>query len=144
MRTILLIDDDPQLLRVLQRIMRPHASEWSLVTASDGHEATRLVREQPFDLILTDIHMPGKDGLEMIAEARHAQPRVKIMAMSGGGCFDGADFLQVARILGAHEVIEKPFSTERLIAAIQRLLPPEDGSSETSVDAGSNAPRATE
>lgn len=126
MRTILLVDDDPHLLKAIERMMRPFQKEWSLVTASNGHEATRLVRQQSFDLILTDIHMPGKDGLEMIAEARKVQPAAKIMAMTGGGSFGATDFLQVARILGAHEVIGKPFGVDELIAAVQRLLRTED------------------
>jgi CheY-like chemotaxis protein len=132
MRTILLIDDDPHLLRVLQRVMRPYEHEWTLVTASDGREATRLVRRQAFDLILTDIHMPGKDGLEMIAEVRSALPQAKIMAMTGGSFLGGGNLLHIARVLGAHEVIQKPFDASKLIASMQALLGTAERPSDTS------------
>ena len=121
-QSILVIDDDPRLLELLQRVLRLHGSDWEVTGASNGREALGFVRERAFDLVITDIHMPDKDGLETIREVRRAQPSAKIMAMSGGGPWQGCDFLRIAQVLGAHAVIEKPFELEKLVATIGNLL----------------------
>ncbi|HTF89511.1 MAG TPA: response regulator [Planctomycetota bacterium] len=122
MKSILLVEDDPHLLKVLQRVFRPFASEWELTTASDGLQAVDLLQARRFDLIVTDILMPGRDGLETIAAARRVSPQMKIIAMTSEGFFRGAGFLHVAQLLGAHETFAKPFDPEHLLAAIHDLL----------------------
>ena len=101
MKSILLIDDDPQVLQTLKRVLSSHGDAWELETAADGTEAILLVRQKTFDMIITDIFMPKKDGLETIGEIRRVQPLAKILAITGGSIFYGTEVLNVAQLLGA-------------------------------------------
>ena len=74
------------------------------------------------DLLITDIIMPKKEGLQVLMELRKVQPPVKIIAISGGGRKSSADYLQIAKLMGAGRVLAKPFSNEELVAAIEELL----------------------
>ena len=122
MKRILLIDDDPNLLASLLRSFRAQRLEWELETAENGVQAMRLAREEPFDVVVTDILMPEKEGLETIQELRQACPSTRIVAMSGGSRRVGIDVLQIARILGAEHVLPKPFLPEQLFAIMRSLL----------------------
>ena len=96
-----------------------------MATAGNGDEALRLAREQPFDVLITDILMPEKDGIETIMAFRQEHPSVKIIAMSGGGRRMGKDPLRLARLLGAHAILEKPFAFHVLRDTVRTLLEPE-------------------
>jgi len=119
---ILLVDDDPSLVASLGRRSRREQPDWQLVTASDGAEALRLEAHQPFDVLVTDVLMPGTDGLATIAAFRRAQPGAKILAMSGGGRHLGAEVLDYARRLGAHATLVKPFEFTDLARCVRALL----------------------
>jgi CheY-like chemotaxis protein len=94
-----------------------------VVSAGNAQEAMRYVSEQHFDLVITDVVMPDGDGFELIGALRKAQPAARLLAISGGGKFlEGADCLKVARGLGAHAVLMKPFSWDQLQAAINSAL----------------------
>jgi DNA-binding response OmpR family regulator len=121
-KRILLIDDDPNLLASLLRSFRAQRLERELETAENGEQAMRLAREEPFDVVVTDILMPEKEGLETIQELRQACPSTRIVAMSGGSRRVGIDVLQIARILGAEHVLPKPFLPEQLFAIMRLLL----------------------
>jgi DNA-binding response OmpR family regulator len=121
-KRILLIDDDPSLLASLLRRFRAHRVEWDLATAGNGLEAMRLAREEPFDVVVTDILMPVKEGLETIQELREEFPTTRIIAMSGGSRRVGIDVLKIARMLGAEHVLPKPFLPEDLIALTRAML----------------------
>jgi len=83
--------------------------------AASGQDASRLLRQKSFDMVITDVVMPDGDGYELIAEVRRIQPRARIVAISGGGKYlQGADCLKIARGLGAHSVVMKPFNWEQL------------------------------
>ncbi len=82
MKQILLVDDDVHVLESLLLLFHQHRQEWQVVTASNGDDALRLAREQPFDLIITDILMPEKDGIEMVIAFRREHPSVKIVAIT--------------------------------------------------------------
>jgi len=128
MKSILLIDDDPQVLQTLKRVLSSHGDAWELETAADGTEAILLVRQKTFDMIITDIFMPKKDGLETIGEIRRVQPLAKILAITGGSIFYGTEVLNVAQLLGAHEVLEKPIGIDKLLAMVRGLLGEDQGS----------------
>ncbi len=117
---ILVVDDEVK-VRAAVRMMLEEAG-FEVVEAKDGKEAVKSYRAQPAALILCDLFMPGKDGLETIQELRHEFPAIKIIAISGGGFKGSVDLLPTARNLGAAEVLYKPADQASLLAAVQRLL----------------------
>lgn len=117
---ILLVDDD-ELLRGALRLMLVNMGH-HVTELSDGRETLRLCELEPPDLLVTDLIMPGVDGLETIAALRRAHPDVKIIAMSGGSRFNAHDFLRIAKMMGAHAILEKPFTSEAMATAIQVAL----------------------
>ena len=84
--------------------------------ASNGEEGLRLFRKTPADLVITDIIMPEKEGLETIREMKKMKPELKIIAMSGGGKISADNYLETAKIFGASRLIEKPFSQQDMIS----------------------------
>jgi CheY-like chemotaxis protein len=94
-----------------------------VVSASGGIEAARLLGIQAFDLFITDVIMPDRDGLELILELRKNQANIRILAMSGGGQYTrDADCLKLARSLGAHAVVKKPFNLAQLLEGVALAL----------------------
>jgi len=122
MKQILLVDDDENFLDALRRQFHMHGREWEVATAGDGTEALKRARERPFDLVVTDILMPGTDGIETIVTLRREFPSLKIVAMSGGGQHLGREPLAFASALGAHAILEKPFDFRVLENTIRDLL----------------------
>ena len=122
MARILLIEDDPTVRAVLR--MSLSGIGHTVIEARNGKEGLGLFRQARADLVITDILMPDKDGLEVIRELRKKQvPPVKVIAISGGGVSqNAADALRMAKFLGAAKTLTKPFSNEVLIAAINELL----------------------
>ncbi len=120
MARALVIDDDAQVRQVLRRMLERAGHEVHAV--SDGMGAAGLYREHPSDLVITDIYMPEKAGLETILELRTEFPDVKIIAMSGGeGIFD-LQPLGTAKRLGVVGTLQKPFRWEDLKAAIEKAF----------------------
>lgn len=120
-RTILLIDDD-DLFRKALRLTLERAGH-VVVEAIDGNAGLRCYRSRPFDLVITDLIMPGKEGLETIRELRSMDAGVNIIAMSGGGRIDARDYLTMAKAFGARRVLDKPFSEQDLLQAIDAAAP---------------------
>jgi PAS domain S-box-containing protein len=119
---ILLIDDDDS-FRTMLRLTLIHFG-YTVIEARNGKEGLALFKEANADLVITDIVMPEKEGLEVVMELRTKQvPPVKIIAISGGGRGTTAENLHMAALLGAAKVLAKPFPNEALIAAINELLP---------------------
>jgi CheY-like chemotaxis protein len=120
MASILVVDDDQSMRELLRHVLEE--AQHSVFTAANGEQALRLAREAPVDLIITDILMPVRDGLEVIREMRRENPRVKIIALSGGGTYVGLETLETAKDFGAVETLAKPFNIERLIQVVERVL----------------------
>ena len=120
MARILLIDDEDQIRATLREIMQKEGYE--VEEATDGLEGMRLYREKPADLVVTDMIMPKKEGMEKIMELRTEFPEAKIIAISGGGWVRPEPYLQVAEGIGAIRVFAKPFDIEAFLAAIRELL----------------------
>ena len=120
MERILIIDDDDQFLAMLRKMLERNG--YKIVEASDGKEGIRLYRENLTDLIITDIIMPEKEGIEIIMELRRDFPDVKIIAISGGGCIGPEDYLHMAMMLGAKRTLTKPIERDELIKVVRELM----------------------
>ncbi len=122
MKRILLIEDDADFRGVLGTSLEMEG--YQVTQAGDGAEGLQLFNSQGADLILCDLFMPHKDGLEMIRELRRDHPAVKIIAMSGGGFQGKLDLLNVARVMGADGLLQKPFDQPTLRTTINRVFQP--------------------
>jgi len=120
MRKILIMDDDEQLLAALVRAVE--MAGFAVSSAPNGREGQRLLDKQPFDLVVTDLIMPEKEGMETISYITKHFPAMKIIAISGGGRIGPETYLPAALELGADRVLTKPFPLEALTAAIRTLL----------------------
>ena len=118
-KRLLVIDDDAAFREMLKRLLQQCGYE--VCAAADGNEGLRLQLENQFDLIISDIIMPEKDGIETIAEIRERFSDAKIIVMSGGGWYGTDIDFDMARKLGA-ATLDKPFAMEEITKLIQRLL----------------------
>jgi two-component system, chemotaxis family, chemotaxis protein CheY len=127
MSRILLVDDDDMSRSTIHKMLE--RAGYSVESTQDGNEVIRMYSQDGADLVVTDLIMPDKDGLEIIQELRRIDPKVRILAISGGGRVDANEYLAVARKFGAVEVLSKPFSRNDLRLAVETALgtagPPE-------------------
>lgn len=120
MKRILIIDDDTQFRQMLRQTLE--RAGYEIVEAADGNKGIKLFRQSPTDLVITDIIMPEKEGIETIVELKREFPDVKIIAISGGGRIKAEGYLNSAKGLKVERTFEKPFDKEELLEAIQELL----------------------
>jgi CheY-like chemotaxis protein len=120
MASILIIDDEEQMRTALRRLLE--GAGYEVISASDGKEGLALYRENTTDLIITDLIMPEKEGIETIIELKQISPDVKIIAISGGGHNNPEDYLPLAKQLGAQRTIAKPFGGEEFLEAVRELI----------------------
>lgn len=120
MARILVVDDDAQIRKFVSQTLG--RAGHLTVTASDGNECMKIYNSEPVDLIVIDIIMPEKEGIETIIELRRKNPRVKIIAISGGGRVGPESYLLTARGLGALASLQKPFTTEELTSTVDKVL----------------------
>ena len=113
---ILLVDDEEMVAQTLGRLLQwlGHCSQ----TASSGTAALHCLEAQEPDLVLTDVQMPGMDGIALLQEIRKRHPQVPVVVMSGFGAALG----QTARENGAWEFLEKPVQLDRLLACIEGVV----------------------
>jgi DNA-binding response OmpR family regulator len=116
---ILIIDDDEALLGSLAHMLAEAGH--TVGTATDGLKGEKLFRAQPFDVIITDIVMPNREGLETIGRLHREFPKVGIIAISGIAQ-RAKTYLDMAQRLGARHQLEKPFTPDQLLAAIAETL----------------------
>ena len=121
MSRILIIDDDAGVRASLQYGLK--LGDHDVALAQNGDEGIQRLRESPVDLVITDLFMPGKDGMETIMELRREFPSVPIIAISGGHLTSGSA-LQAAKLMGAAHVLQKPFDAEKLVSVINEALRP--------------------
>jgi two-component system response regulator (stage 0 sporulation protein F) len=120
MAKILLVDDDETFRSMLRRTLQ--RAGHTVVEADDGAAAIRTLDHVAADLVLTDILMPGVEGIETIRTLRRNHPHLKVIAMSGGGRMTPAGYLDPAKAFGAVGVLSKPFDNDALFAAIAAAL----------------------
>jgi DNA-binding NtrC family response regulator len=120
MATILIIDDEEAILGFLKEWLMYEG--FNVLTAIDGIEGMKLFNDNQVDLVITDMIMPRKGGIETIIEMKKICPDIKIIAMSGGGHNLPESYLGIAKEAGAKYTFEKPFKTSDLLTAVYELL----------------------
>jgi DNA-binding NtrC family response regulator len=121
MARIVIIDDDPAIRGTMRRILERAGHEVS--EADDGDVGLRLVESWKPALVITDLFMPEKEGIETIQELAEGYPGVRILAISGaGGLEEHEGPLVDAMLFGAHAVLPKPFSIQNLVDSVDQLL----------------------
>jgi len=118
----ILVVDDNEDMRSSMKLLLERAG-FSVDVAPDGARALEMQRKRPAQVLITDLLMPEKDGIETIGQFSHEFPRVRIIAMSGGGVrVRGERYLDTAAIAGAHAVLRKPFDSALLLSTLSDLV----------------------
>ncbi len=120
MSKILVIDDELQAREMMKEMLVREGHD--VVAAANGADGLRAFHKQKSDLVVTDLIMPEKEGIETIMEIKSIASEVKIIAVSGGGRYDPKDSLKMAQNLGADIVFKKPFERKEFISAVGKLL----------------------
>ena len=120
---ILLVDDDEAVRSVLRRgLVR---AGYEVREAGEGGAALKLLASAPADLVINDLVMPGMEGIEFIMALRKTNPKLPVIAMSGGGRIGGPDnYLKIACACGAARILTKPFDLAQLVGLVQELIGP--------------------
>ena len=120
MTKILVIDDELQMRELLKKYLTRAGYEVTL--AGDGEEGIRCFNQTPPDLVITDLIMPEKEGLECIVAFKKMAPGIKVIAISGGGLGKPEGYLESAKKMGAAKTFIKPFELKELLRSIQELV----------------------
>ena len=122
MARILVVDDDPAVRAMLERMLLVDGHE--ITAATNGTMALRLLDGSSFDLVITDLVMPGIEGMQLLRELRARPIPQKAIAMSGGGRGSASNYLELAKACGAAAILEMPFTRQELVDAIAVVLAP--------------------
>ena len=120
MPVILVVDDDPTVRLIAKELLQTDG--YAVLEAGDGTEALKLVSSVHVDLVVLDMLMPDKDGLETIIDLRRTQAGVRILAISSGGRMDPGQLLRMALVFGADETMAKPLRLDTFAPTVARLL----------------------
>ena len=120
MKNILVVDDDPPILKLVNDALE---NSYQVFQAESVFEAEKIAKENSIDLLITDLVMPEKNGIDMIMEFKKLHPDMKIMAISGGGGITGRfDYLPIAKLVGASHTLKKPFNIFDLRKVVIELI----------------------
>lgn len=117
---ILIIDDEQDILQMLTRLFE--RSGYNVLTALDGSKGIKLFEENDIDLVITDIIMPEKEGIEVILHLLKTKAECKIIAVSGGGYLSPHDYLETASEIGVLKTFSKPFNPKELLSTVNEML----------------------
>ncbi|MCP4714431.1 MAG: response regulator [Deltaproteobacteria bacterium] len=120
MTTILIIDDEASFRTMLRRMLEVNG--YAVLEAGNGDSGLMLLSEEQVDLVVSDIVMPEKEGIETIREIKALYPQQKVIAVSGGGQVGPGGYLQNAVMLGADCAMKKPFGVDELLGTVKGLL----------------------
>jgi CheY-like chemotaxis protein len=120
MKKILVIDDNMVVRNTIVQILESEG--YDVISAEDGRRGLFVFRSEHPDLVVTDIIMPEKEGIETIRDIRGEMPNAKIIAISGGGRIGNTDFLKIARQLGASDVVAKPLDPDHFLDVVKNCL----------------------
>jgi CheY-like chemotaxis protein len=123
MPRVLIIEDEAELREMIKTSLIRR--KYTVLEAVNGKDALTHFKPSMTDLVVTDLIMPEEDGLKVIMKLKEIKPSLKIIAISGGGKAGPGGYLNLAKALGAHAVLSKPFSINDLISKIEELLMPE-------------------
>jgi len=123
LKQILVVDDEAQIRTMLTQMLEQEG--YAVHTAENGEEGLELVGRLTFDLVITDMIMPVKDGLKFIMELVRDYPDLKILAISGGGAIKAERYLTMAGYLGDIATLEKPFKREVLLELVRKQIMPD-------------------
>jgi DNA-binding NtrC family response regulator len=116
------VDDRPDVCDFIRATLE--SAGYGVQIASEGGEALTLQRNDPAALLITDIFMPGREGMETIAAFKTEFPQTRIIAMTAGTGYGHHDFLAAARLIGAHAALPKPFDADQLLQTVSMVLQP--------------------
>ncbi len=120
MAKVLLIEDDKNMQDLVSHYIR--SAGHSVVTASDGEVGLSTFQADTFDIVITDILLPKRDGIQLIEQMLAERPKLKIIAVSAGGMVEPEAYLDTARNLRANATITNPFDKETLIGTLNAVL----------------------
>lgn len=120
MAKILIVDDDPAILEFLRTILIRDGH--TVDETSDGKTAKEMYGKGDYDLLVTDVVLPGKEGLDLILELEREHPTMKVIAVSGGDRIEPNYYLELASILGAQHTLAKPFTPQEFLQKVRALL----------------------
>jgi DNA-binding NtrC family response regulator len=126
---ILVIDDEENVLSSVKKLISSRHPDYNLILIEDPFEGLKQIESKHFDLVITDLMMPGMDGLELIKKIRETAPDLKIVMMTGYATMQTA---LLAMREGAHKYISKPFTRDELLTAVNDILNPTDNKDSTS------------
>ncbi len=116
---ILVIDDDEMVNSAICQLLTHHG--YDVVSATNGNEGLDTFNKMKVDLVITDIVMPEKEGIETILELKQIDNSIPIISISGGGRLQG-QYLDLSKVVGVQKAISKPFKQAVLLEAVQELL----------------------
>lgn len=116
MKKILIIDDEELIRLTIEDVLMNEG--YTVSTADNGEQGYQMQLNNGFDLVITDILMPVKEGIQTIRALRQKWPELPIIAISGGGKIRNADYLDTARQVGANAVLAKPFTEEDILGVV--------------------------
>ena len=122
MARILVIDDQDSIRRVVRRALEQDGHE--VFDASDGELGMEILESDSFDVVITDIFMPGQDGIVTLRQVRKRFPEVKVIVISGGDSTGMMDLRQDAELLGAVKSLQKPFNAREIMDVVRSVLGP--------------------
>ena len=120
MAVIVIVDDDPTVRMIATELLRH--DDHVVLEAEDGGEALKIIASMAVDLVVLDMLMPNKDGLETIGELRRSNPHIRILAISSGGRVGADQLLRTAMVLGADDTLVKPLRLDTFARSVARLL----------------------
>ena len=117
---ILVIDDEKDILQLITAMLT--AEDYEVISAEDGERGLELLKDfDDVEIVITDLIMPNKEGIETILEMRRLRPDIKVLAMSGGGRGGATTYLSTAKNIGASATLAKPFRKQALLDAVESL-----------------------
>ncbi len=121
MRRVLFVDDEPMVLKSLETLLRPQRRRWEMVFVTSAAAAVKSLQQQPFDVVVSDMRMPGVDGAELLERVAREWPRAGRIVLTGYA--DEPSIERVSRV--AHLRLDKPCASDALCGAIEDAMPDE-------------------